>query len=93
MREHGVDGSALRRLRHGLPSRRILPSGQMFGRVRRLEYQQAGIPEYWMVDPILRTVDAYALIEGRYEQLPEVDGVIRSTVIPGLARWRRSEWR
>ena len=48
-------------------------------------YERVGVPEYWMVDPILRTVDAYALVEGRYERLPEVDGVIRSTVIPGLA--------
>jgi Uma2 family endonuclease len=48
-------------------------------------YERFGVLEYWMVDPIARTVVAVALVDGRYEPLPEVGGVIRSTVIPGLA--------
>jgi len=48
-------------------------------------YERVGVREYWMVDPMARTVGAFALVDGRYEQLPEDDGVIRSAVIPGLA--------
>ena len=47
-------------------------------------YERFGVRQYWMIDPIARTVTAFTLVDGRYEPIPEVDGVIRSTVIPGL---------
>jgi Uma2 family endonuclease len=49
-------------------------------------YQDAGVPEYWLVDPQARTVVVYVLRKGRYTELVrggEYDAV-RSSVVPEL---------
>lgn len=33
---------------------------------KRQEYEEAGIPEYWIVNPLNRTIVVLALLEGRY---------------------------
>ncbi len=49
------------------------------------EYQAAGVPEYWMPDPTLRTFEGYSLDgNGRYHRMPERDGRVCSTVLAGL---------
>jgi Uma2 family endonuclease len=50
-------------------------------------YQEAGIPEYWLVDPLSRTVVIYRLAEiGSYEESARVgEGkTVTSEVLPGL---------
>jgi len=58
------------------------------------EYQTAGIPEYWIVDPRPRrqTVEIYLLDEhGRYQELArERSGRLRSRVLPGF--WIDPSW-
>ena len=58
------------------------------------EYQEAGIGEYWVIDPRpgKERVDLYALTaEGRYQAiLPDADGRYHSVVLPGF--WLRAEW-
>jgi Uma2 family endonuclease len=55
------------------------------------EYQQAGIPEYWLIDPARREAVFYALSEdGAYRPLLESDGVFRSRVLEGF--WLRVDW-
>ena len=55
------------------------------------EYAAAGVPEYWLPDRERRTWDAFTLgTDGKYTLLPEVDGVVRSRVFPGL--FFRREW-
>jgi Uma2 family endonuclease len=56
------------------------------------EYEEAGIPEYWRIDPERSTVEAYRLGEGgTYEETPPGDPpVLRSEVLPGL--WIPVEW-
>jgi Uma2 family endonuclease len=52
-------------------------------RDKYLEYQQAGVREYWIVDPLSHSVEAYSLNKSKNYQLIEEDGgVIRSTVLP-----------
>lgn len=50
-------------------------------------YEEAGVPEYWLVDPQLRTVDVYALgPRMRYTELCRgLEGDrVRSSVLPGF---------
>ncbi len=52
---------------------------------KRALYERYGVREYWLIDPIARTVTVDVLRGGRYELLPQFDGVLRSAVLPGLA--------
>lgn len=55
------------------------------------EYEQAGIREYWIINPYVETVYLYSRDEqGAYQRVPETEGVLRSTVIPDF--WLRSAW-
>ncbi len=58
------------------------------------EYQEAGIGEYWVIDPRpgKERVDLYALTpEGRYQAiLPDAEGRYHSVALPGF--WMRAEW-
>ena len=57
-----------------------------------LEYEAAGIPEYWLIDPIRRWMEAYQLgEEGHYvTAFAGSSGVCRSREIAGF--WLRVEW-
>lgn len=58
------------------------------------EYQAAGVPEYWIIDPRpgRERVDFYVLDDkGRYRPVPvESDGRYHSTVLPGF--WLQVDW-
>ena len=47
-------------------------------------YAWAGVPEYWQVDPIARTLTVLALVDGHYQTVPSGDGWQRSLVLPHL---------
>lgn len=64
-------------------------------RVRKFrEYQEAGVREYWIVDPRpgREQADFWVLDEqGNYRQAPVGDdGIYRSAVLPGF--WLRADW-
>lgn len=56
------------------------------------EYQAAGIPEYWLIDPLTERAEFYQLdAAGRYQLIPSDEaGLYHSKVLPGL--WLRVEW-
>src|SRR5262249_31897974 len=56
------------------------------------EYEEAGIPEYWLLDPLTERAEFYQLdSNGKYELIPlPADGVYHSQVLPGF--WLRVEW-
>jgi len=55
------------------------------------EYEAAGVPEYWIVNPYIPTVHLYHLeANGKYQRVNEQDGRLASVVIPGF--WIRPEW-
>jgi Uma2 family endonuclease len=56
------------------------------------EYEQGGVLEYWLIDPIRKQAEFYQRGEdGRYHLVAiGEDGIYRSIVLPGL--WLKVEW-
>jgi Uma2 family endonuclease len=69
------------------PDSRARDRGEKF-----FEYEQGGVREYWLIDPLRRQVEFYSLGEdGIYRLLPLEGGTIfRSRVLEGL--WIKTEW-
>jgi Uma2 family endonuclease len=69
------------------PDSRARDRGEKF-----YEYEQGGIGEYWLIDPLRRQAEWYRLGEdGIFRPLPAGDdGIFRSTVLDGL--WLQVEW-
>ena len=88
-RVHGtfVDGAADLVIEIVSPSTRAVDRG-----VKYYEYEQAGVPEYWLIDPMRERVEAYRLgAGGVYEARVLGDpAVLRSEVLPGM--WIPVEW-
>jgi Uma2 family endonuclease len=60
-------------------------------RVKYQEYEAFGIREYWIVDPQAEIVEASSLdADGVYQPIPNVEGRIASTVVPGW--FLKPEW-
>jgi Uma2 family endonuclease len=63
-------------------------------REKYLEYEAAGVREYWVIDPAQRHAEFYALVSQpeqasaeparRFHRLPEQEGAITSTVLPNF---------
>ena len=54
---------------------------------KRSEYEEAGIPEYWIVDPRERQITVLGLVNGVYEVVGDYSGEGRaeSKILPGFA--------
>src|SRR3954452_6822580 len=57
-----------------------------------VEYEAAGISEYWLIDPLREQVEFYQLgADGRYRSGPiDANGIYCSNVLAGF--WMRVEW-
>ena len=63
-------------------------------RDKHAEYQAAGVREYWVIDPVGQQVDVFSLgDDGKFARVSEIDGVIRSTVLPGFPVRTAWLWR
>jgi len=65
----------------------LSPSNWLYDRREKLlAYQQAGVPEYWIVDTRSRTVEVRTLEEGRYTLVAEFGSgeMVHSQALPGL---------
>ena len=63
----------------------LSPSTHAHDLGRKLElYAALGVRECWPVDWRTRTIRVLALRAGRYEEVPQEPGVVRSVVVPGL---------
>jgi Uma2 family endonuclease len=56
------------------------------------EYEEGGVPEYWLIDPIRKRAEFYQLDEtARYQVIePAAHGIYRSKVVDGF--WLRVGW-
>jgi Uma2 family endonuclease len=58
---------------------------------KRKQYEQAGVPEYWIIDEDMRKVTLLRLdARGKYREVRPKKGILRSQVIPEF--WLRIEW-
>jgi Uma2 family endonuclease len=57
-----------------------------------VEYEAAGVREYWLIDPLRDQLEFYQLgADGRYRLIPiGADGIYRSIVLPDF--WLRVAW-
>lgn len=59
-------------------------------RDKYLEYERAGVREYWVIDPMSKQVEAYVLTDAGYAQIAEQNGKLTSTVLSGF--FLKVEW-
>jgi Uma2 family endonuclease len=60
-------------------------------RIKYMEYEAAGVSEYWVIDPMAQRVELYVLSsDKKYEPVVERDGWLISAAIPGFRI--RPEW-
>jgi Uma2 family endonuclease len=58
---------------------------------KRALYQEAGVREYWIIDPLKSRATFLGLVHGEYEELPlELSHIFHSGVIPGF--WLDVKW-
>lgn len=57
-----------------------------------VEYEAAGIPEYWLIDPIHQQAEFYRIgADNRYHfVLLDAEGIYHSEVVPGF--WLKASW-
>jgi Uma2 family endonuclease len=59
--------------------------------LKREQYRQAGVPEYWIVDEMQQCVVLLRRnASGAYREVKPRNGVLRSQALPGF--WLRPEW-
>ena len=59
--------------------------------LKRRLYEEASVPEYWMIDPIQQRVEFLVLEEGRYQLAAlEENRLFRSRALPGF--WIDVDW-
>ncbi len=69
----------------------ISPSSRQYDSFeKRINYARAGVQEYWLVDPIARSVAIYMLEGDQFVRVSQPDDHLRSRVLPGF--WLRLEW-
>ncbi len=60
-------------------------------KLKRKKYEEAGVPEYWIIDGIEETVTLLRLgADGKYHEVKPKKGEYHSTVLEGF--WLRPEW-
>jgi Uma2 family endonuclease len=65
----------------------LSPSNWLYDRREKMQaYQEAGVAEYWIVDPRALTIDVYVLEQGAYVLMGQyrMGEVARSQVLPGF---------
>lgn len=79
---------------HGAPDLAvevISPSSRQYDTVeKRINYGRFGVQEYWLVDPIGRSVTVYEQTQGQLIPVQSEEGVLRSMRLPGF--WLQLDW-
>jgi hypothetical protein len=83
-----LDRTPLLLVEVGSRATRLLDMG-----TKRLAYEAAGVPEYWLVDPDEPSLTVLRLVEGHYEEVGRVSGDERyDATYPFPVRSCRATW-
>ncbi|MFT5369807.1 MAG: Uma2 family endonuclease [Candidatus Latescibacterota bacterium] len=52
--------------------------------VKFVEYESAGVPEYWLIDPIRQQVEFYRLNGSHYQLINPTDGIYKTDLLPSF---------
>jgi len=87
LKESGLEGPADLVVEVINPDSRARDRGEKF-----YEYEQGGVREYWLIDPLRQRAEFYRLDDkGLFDLLPvDANGLFRSTVLEGL--WLKVDW-
>ncbi|MEK6781599.1 MAG: Uma2 family endonuclease [Bacteroidota bacterium] len=70
---------------HGAPDlvlEVLSPSNRNYDMTSKKDvYERSGIKEYWMVDPETRNTIGYTLVNGKFQSIPSVTGLIASGLL------------
>ena len=58
--------------------------------LKKLQYEEYGVREYWILDEMEETVTLYRLKKGKYHEVKGKNGIYRSEVINGF--WLDAAW-
>ena len=58
-----------------------------------VEYENAKIPEYWLIDPIRQQVEFYQLRDGHYHSADISDGIYKTDLLPGFSLHTNWLWQ
>jgi Uma2 family endonuclease len=62
-------------------------------RDKYLEYEKAGVREYWIVDPLSKTVEVSRLERKKFRRVDETAGIVASTVLRGFRLKTAQLWQ
>jgi Uma2 family endonuclease len=69
----------------------ISPDSQSRDRREKFEeYEKAGVREYWIIDPLSKTAEAYRLAGKKFQLIEEQGGVLASAVLRNF--WIKTDW-
>ncbi len=72
----------------------VSPESQTRDRRKKyLEYERAGVREYWIIDPLSRTIELYAPDRMKFVAVEEAAGAFQSKVLPGFFLKTAWLWR
>jgi len=52
--------------------------------VKFVEYESAGVPEYWLIDPIRQQVEFYRLNGPHYQLINPIEGIYKTDLLPSF---------
>ena len=62
-------------------------------RDKYIEYEKAGVGEYWIIDPLSKTVELYAMHRKQFRLIANDDGIARSKALKGFKLKTAQLWQ
>lgn len=69
----------------------VSPSSRHYDEIeKKVNYGRFGVQEYWLINPLERSVVFYARMDGEWVPIPAEEGTVRSQLLDGF--WLKTDW-